>query len=44
MEKFLPVYVFCLHRPQLSKHKPNFKHFDSVLKIKGIILVFELGE
>lgn len=43
MGKFLPVYVFCLHRPQLSKHKPNFKHFNSSLKINGIMLVLELG-
>lgn len=44
MEKFLPVYVFCLHTPQLSKHKPNFKHFNSSLKISGIMLVLSLGE
>lgn len=39
MEKFLPVYVFCLHRPQLSQYKPNLKHFDSSLKINGIMPV-----
>lgn len=44
VEKFLPVYVFCLHRSQLSLYKPNFKHFDSSLKINGIMLVLEFSE
>lgn len=42
MEKFLPVYVFCLHRIQLSKHRPNFKHFNSSFQINRIMLVLDL--